>query len=549
MTSGSLAVPNNLQRIAERDRERSLVGHTLGIISITGELGHGSHAVVYSGLCSVSRARVAVKVLSRPESLPRLRAEFRALRQVNSPHVVRVHSYGEHPAPHYTMDHVQGDTLDAYLKAKGGKTDVADAIEICRQVCAGLQEIHSAGIVHRDINPSNLLRGHDGHITIIDLGIARRLPRFYDRLGSMTDPALRAITTSVMHSPGYGAPEVIAGEPATEAADLYALGSLMHKLVTGRVYSPSRALDRGIDRLVRSFIEHATFPLLTRRYRSAKDAAHTLKTLADSYDLASSDVIAPAKDIPWYTGLYEDLFVWWATREPMNIRRSTKRWALWLRQSPWCMFVVSALFFSVLLWVFVEPRGPASGPVASEPVASEPVASGGPEASRLANSPAASPVASGGPAASRPVANSPAASRPVASGPAAREPMASGGPAASRLVANSPAASPVASGPAVSGPLANGPAASGLVANSPAASPVASEPRAAVARPRRDRNKRTFVRALRRALQLCAAQGTRVSFRVSDGRVQLDFAATSARVDQCIRSQSLPTSGKFEGTL
>lgn len=341
MTSDAVIV-TAFHKLAAEHRERSLVGKTIGTIAINRQLGYGNFAVVYSGLCSVSRSRVAVKVLTRPEGARRFQAEYRSLRQVRSPHVVRVHSYGTEPVPHYVMDHIHGTTLHEYIAAKG-KLDIAEAIDICRQICSGLHDLHRVGVVHRDINPRNLIRSADGRITIIDLGIARRLPKFYDLLGSMTDPELRVVTTSVLHSPGYGAPEVIAGQPATEAADIYALGAVMHKLLTGRLYDPGHGPARSLDRQIRNFLVHATNSLLSHRYRSAAVAAQELDDLARCFGVEPSDSYELATDTPWLTRVREDWLLAYQTRLRPWIRQVPARLPRWGLKSRWLIFLASAL--------------------------------------------------------------------------------------------------------------------------------------------------------------------------------------------------------------
>ncbi len=207
------------------------VGDKVGTIQLERKLGKGGHARVFRGKCSTTGAYRAVKVLHRREFLNRFTWEYKLLDRVQSPHIVRVHSFHLLPAPHYVMDFLPGCTLERYRRAQGGTIPIIEVVEIARQICEGLEHLHSIGIIHRDLTPKNVIRGPDGHITVIDLGIAKTLPEFFldnDHI----------VTTSALGTPGFVAPEQEALHKLDHKVDFYGLGALVYYLLTGHKYRP-----------------------------------------------------------------------------------------------------------------------------------------------------------------------------------------------------------------------------------------------------------------------------------------------------------------------
>ncbi len=240
------------------------VGQRLGSIELLGIIGRGGRATVYRGYCIVSRRAVAVKVMHPRFDIRRLESEYRALCQLDDPHIVRAYSYGYDP-PHYVMELVEGETLAEYLRKRGGRLTEIEAIDIVRQLCQGLAAVHRVGVIHRDVTMSNVMIDH-GRVVLIDLGMAKRLPRFREILGSVTPPSLRVVTTGGMGTLGYAAPEVKAGKPPpTPKADVYSIGCVLHTLITGQVYDPAEELDPSISEGVAMLLAGAT-DIADRRY-------------------------------------------------------------------------------------------------------------------------------------------------------------------------------------------------------------------------------------------------------------------------------------------
>ncbi|XVV02217.1 serine/threonine-protein kinase [Actinosynnema sp. CA-248983] len=188
------------------------------------ELGRGGMGVVWLAEDRVIGRRVALKELrttSRTE-LDRVLREARTAGRLNSPAVVTVHDVlSEHGTTYIVMELVEAPTLSDLMRTGPLPGDRVEAIGL--EVLKALESAHAAGIVHRDVKPSNIMVLPDGGVKLADFGIAR----------AMDDPGLTA-TGGVMGSPGYMAPELFHGRPPSPASDLWALGATLFHAAEGR---------------------------------------------------------------------------------------------------------------------------------------------------------------------------------------------------------------------------------------------------------------------------------------------------------------------------
>lgn len=191
-------------------------------------MGSGGQASVW--LCHdlfVGR-EVAVKVVDfegDPDRARRAEREIRALQRLTDPHTVRVLDTGRDDDDHYVyivMPVVTGESLADRLRR--GRMGAADVVSIIRGGSSSLGEAHAQGICHRDVKPGNIMIHISGAAVLLDFGIASSLDQ---------STALTAAGT-VVGTPTYMAPEVICGEKATPASDVYSLGAVMYECVCGR---------------------------------------------------------------------------------------------------------------------------------------------------------------------------------------------------------------------------------------------------------------------------------------------------------------------------
>jgi tRNA A-37 threonylcarbamoyl transferase component Bud32 len=192
-------------------------------------LGRGGMGEVYEATHVDTEATAAVKLLRRELMLDRMHAErflreVRAASALDSPHVVRVleASQPDDPIAFLAMERLRGDTLGGMLRGAGtlGQDLV---IELVNQLASVLELARASGIVHRDLKPPNIFRSEDGTWKLLDFGVAV----LGDSTGTLTQGG--AIGT-----PGYMAPEQAKGEAVDHRADLYAVGAVIYRCLTGR---------------------------------------------------------------------------------------------------------------------------------------------------------------------------------------------------------------------------------------------------------------------------------------------------------------------------
>jgi hypothetical protein len=209
---------------------------TWGRFRLLQEVGAGAFGSVHRAWDPDLERELAIKILHRHVDDADLRGrilhEGRALARVRDPHVVSVlgvESVDDQVG--LCMEFVEGDTLDALLRTHG-TLNAGEAALWGQDVCRALSAVHLAGFVHRDVKPRNVMRDRTGRIVLMDFGTGQDLYRL------TAEDRWRIAGT-----PPYMAPEVLAGQPATVASDVYSVGVLLYHLVTATYPVEGRTLD------------------------------------------------------------------------------------------------------------------------------------------------------------------------------------------------------------------------------------------------------------------------------------------------------------------
>jgi Protein kinase domain len=195
-----------------------------GRYRIVDRKGQGGMGEVYRADDLKLGQPVAVKFLpasleADPIRLAQFHSEVRLARQVAHKNVCRMYDVGEVDGlPFLTMEYVDGEDLASLLR-RIGRLPEDKALDLARQLCAGLAAAHERGILHRDLKPANVMIDGQGQVRITDFGLAA---------------VAGAAGQSRAGTPGYMAPELLAGGDATVASDVYALGLVLYELFTGR---------------------------------------------------------------------------------------------------------------------------------------------------------------------------------------------------------------------------------------------------------------------------------------------------------------------------
>jgi len=189
-------------------------------------LGKGGMGEVYRADDLTLGQAVAMKFLpdeaTRNEGLlERFRNEVRIARRVSHPNVCRVYDVGEVDGQSFfTMEYVDGEDLASLLR-RIGRLPQDKAVEMARQLCAGLAAAHAKGVLHRDLKPANIMLDGRGQVVITDFGLA-------GIADDIRGPEVRSGT------PAYMAPEQLAGKEVSTLSDVYALGLVLYEIFTGK---------------------------------------------------------------------------------------------------------------------------------------------------------------------------------------------------------------------------------------------------------------------------------------------------------------------------
>jgi serine/threonine-protein kinase len=254
---------------------------------VVGLLGTGGMGEVYRADDLRLRQPVALKFLPAalskvPRKLERFHHEVRVARQVSHPNVCRVYDIGEAQGqPFISMEYVDGEDLAKVLR-RMGKPSQDKALQIARQLCAGLAAAHDKGVLHRDLKPHNVMIDGQGRVRITDFGLA----------GFVGDFAGGEIAAG---TPAYMAPEQIAGREVSVKSDVYSLGLVLFELFTGK------RLFEGNTREQISQLRSSTSPTTLSGYTDDMDPAIErviLRCLETEPSARPSSALAVAAALP-----------------------------------------------------------------------------------------------------------------------------------------------------------------------------------------------------------------------------------------------------------
>jgi serine/threonine protein kinase/dipeptidyl aminopeptidase/acylaminoacyl peptidase len=316
-------------------------GTRLGSYEIKKKLGAGGMGSVYLANDVELRRPVALKVL-RLEKLGqdddarrRLLREAQAASQLNHPDIVTVYQIGSEAGVDFiAMEYVTGRSLQAYIPSAG--LAVRAALEIAIQVADALAAAHEAGVVHRDLTPGNIMITDRGRAKVVDFGLAARTAAAGDAKEGQTAETQTLTEHKLVGTSAYMAPEQILGGKVDGRTDIWALGCVLYRMLTGRNAfaeetgahtmaavltkdAPSLAetapsvpagVDRAVARCLRKKVEE--------RWQSVADLRFVLEGLLDSPDPAPRKT---GRRLGWAGallagGLLGGAGMWLATRPP-----------------------------------------------------------------------------------------------------------------------------------------------------------------------------------------------------------------------------------------
>lgn len=217
----------------------------LGPYRIGKSLGRGGMGSVFSGVHEKTGQKVAVKLIAshvadEPRFRRRFDAEVETLQRLKHDGIVRLIGYGEEDGQlFYSMELVEGETLQARIRREK-KLDWRATLDVGIQICAALKHAHDIGVIHRDLKPANLVLTNEDKVKLVDFGIAKIF-------GGTEQTA----AGSVLGTADYMAPEQATSSGTSARTDLYALGSLMYAMLTGRPPFKGKKITEVIESLKR----------------------------------------------------------------------------------------------------------------------------------------------------------------------------------------------------------------------------------------------------------------------------------------------------------
>ena len=211
-------------------------GYRVGPYEFERRIGRGGMGAVWlaNRFDKEYKKQVAVKMVKRgmdsQEILRRFRTERQVLARLDHPNIARLIDGGSTPdgLPYLVMEYVEGTPIDLYCEKR--KSSISERLQLFRAVCSAVHYAHQNLVVHRDIKASNILVTADGVPKLLDFGIAKLLSPDDSALDlAQTRPEMRPMTLD------YASPEQVRGEPITTSTDVYSLGVLLFRLLTGKM--------------------------------------------------------------------------------------------------------------------------------------------------------------------------------------------------------------------------------------------------------------------------------------------------------------------------
>ena len=294
-------------------------GTRLGSYEILSPLGAGGMGEVYRGRDSKLQRDVAIKVLPQslaadPDALARFEREALAVAALSHPNILSIHDFGTHDGTSYAvMELLEGETLRGKLVS--GPIPQKQAVDWALQIARGLSAAHEKGIVHRDLKPENLFVSKDGHVKILDFGLAKKIETTTpDEQTSAPTGSGHTEVGAVMGTAGYMSPEQVKGLPVDHRSDIFSFGAILYEMLSGKkafrrdssaetmaaimrdeppeLLQSGRNISPALDHIVKHCLEKDR----DLRFQTARDVAFNLsEQSSSSVANGASSAYAPAQ--------------------------------------------------------------------------------------------------------------------------------------------------------------------------------------------------------------------------------------------------------------
>ena len=299
-------------RIIENEQADLLVGQTFGHYKISKRIGNGGMGEVYLATDMTAGRKAALKLLPMrftgdANRLKRFQQEAHSVVALNHPNILTVYEIGEDHSTHYIASElIEGETLRQRLTR--GRMVLSEAVDVAIQVASALAAAHEAGIVHRDINPGNIMLRPDGYVKVLDFGIAKLAEQEAPATMPKAEALLLVETNlgSILGTVPYMSPEQARGALVDKGTDIWSLGVVLYEMVTGhqpfigdtprevmtsileKEPPPLTTFIRQAPPELQQIIRKALRKDRTQRYQSAGEILQALKHLRHKLELKAA---------------------------------------------------------------------------------------------------------------------------------------------------------------------------------------------------------------------------------------------------------------------
>src|SRR6266481_5269611 len=309
-------------RIIRNGQADLLVGQTFGHYKISKRIGTGGMGEVYLATDIIAGRKAALKLLPMRftgdvERLKRFQQEAHAVVGLNHPNILTVYEIGEDHSTHYIASElIEGETLRQRLMR--GRMELSEAVDVAIQVASALAAAHEARIVHRDINPGNIMLRPDGYVKVLDFGIAKLAEQ--EAPATMPkDEALLLVETNlgaILGTVPYMSPEQACADPVDKGTDIWSLGVVLYEMVTGhqpfageiprevmtsileKEPPPLTSYNKQTPAELQQIISKTLCKDREERYHSARELLKVLKDLRHKLEVEAELQVSTAA-LPW----------------------------------------------------------------------------------------------------------------------------------------------------------------------------------------------------------------------------------------------------------
>jgi eukaryotic-like serine/threonine-protein kinase len=244
-------------------------GQIIGHYEIVSLIGSGGMGEVYLAQDRQLDRKVALKLIRRglnsEDIICHFKREEHLLASLNHPNIAQLYGSGvtADGVPFFVMEYVEGQRLDDYCNER--KLETKERLQLFRKVCLAVTYAHQRLVIHRDLKPANVRVTAEGEPKLLDFGIAKLIDADNGQSNGMT------LTLQGAMTPEYASPEQVRGESMTTASDIYSLGVVLYKLLTGQ--SPYRTTTNRPDEIMRAITDQAPERPSTVMTRSQSDSS------------------------------------------------------------------------------------------------------------------------------------------------------------------------------------------------------------------------------------------------------------------------------------